>query len=285
MSRPVSSLQQPADQDARLARSIIISGRVQGVGFRPFVYRIAHQIGLRGSVRNGSGKVYIHAEGSQPDLNRFEQQLINDAPPLARPRLESSGPAQPVPADEFLILASESAQTVENHMPPDLFTCDDCVAELHQPGDYRYQYPFINCTQCGPRYTIITAMPYDRPNTSMAGFPLCDVCHKEYSSPLNRRFHAQPLACSNCGPQLDLCRQGTHIRDTAKALQATVSALKEGEIIAVKGVGGYHLMCDAANHLAVTRLRQRKRRPDKPLAVMFPSMAMTALTRSVKRYI
>ena len=155
-------------------------------------------------------------------------------------------------------------------MPPDLFTCDDCVAELTGPQERRFEYPFINCTQCGPRYTIITAMPYDRPNTSMAGFPLCDDCRAEYESPLDRRFHAQPLACPVCGPELEFIAVGADSSAVINPLLQTIDSLKAGNIVAIKGVGGYHLVCDAANDAAVQRLRERKHRPDKPLAVMFP---------------
>lgn len=253
-----------------VARRITVAGRVQGVGYRPFVYRTAHELGVTGWVLNGAGKVYIHAEGSAAGLDRLKTALIEAAPPLARPKLTAS---EKVPAEgiaDFAIRASEAAADPEIHIPPDLFTCDECVAELRRPAERRYRYPFINCTQCGPRYTIIRAMPYDRPNTSMKDFPLCDPCRHEYESPLDRRFHAQPLACPDCGPALEFRQDGECLADSAAALAATADALRAGEIIAVKGVGGYHLMCDAANDGAVKRLRQRKQRPHKPLAVMFP---------------
>jgi len=301
------------------ARSIIVTGRVQGVGYRPFVYVTASELGLTGSVLNGSGKVFIHAEGPPDRIRRLEEALIHAAPPLARPHLASSEQVELNEAASFEILASDSATEPEIHVPPDLFTCDDCVEELTGPAERRVGYPFINCTQCGPRYTIITAMPYDRPNTSMAGFQLCDDCRAEYESPLDRRFHAQPLACPVCGPQLEFVtnveEQGSaegsgdlggsagvgasgdvgvsgyvgagHARDCSQAknyrghgplpqplhthpLRKTILALEEGKIIAIKGVGGYHLVCDAANSKAVRRLRERKHRPHKPLAVMFP---------------
>ena len=190
------------------ARNIIITGRVQGVGYRPFVYVTAHELGLTGSVLNGSGKVFIHAEGSDDKIKLLEEALVQSAPPLARPQLASSKPAEFLGATTFEILASDSTSEPEIHVPPDLFTCDACVAELTGPQERRFEYPFINCTQCGPRYTIITAMPYDRPNTSMAGFPLCDDCRAEYESPLDRRFHAQPLACPVCGPELEFIAVG-----------------------------------------------------------------------------
>jgi len=186
----------------RQARDIVVTGRVQGVGYRPFVYVTARQLELTGTVLNGSGKVFIHVEGEEARLDQLERELIDAAPPLARPRLAASAVVEATGATVFEILASEAASESEIHVPPDLFTCDDCLAELTGPGERRQGYAFINCTQCGPRYTIITAMPYDRPNTSMAGFPLCDDCRAEYLSPADRRFHAQPLACPVCGPQL-----------------------------------------------------------------------------------
>ena len=256
------------------ARDIIVSGRVQGVGYRPFVYVTAHDLGIQGTVLNGSGRVFIHAEGSPGQLDRLEHALVHSAPPLARPQLVSSEPVEYGGLKDFLILASDSSGESEIHVPPDLYTCDDCIEELTTPHERRHGYPFINCTQCGPRYTIITAMPYDRPNTSMAGFPLCDDCKAEYESPHDRRFHAQPLACDKCGPRLEFKNEksekseDTHIPEPL--LQA-VEALHSGRIIALKGVGGYHLICDALNDGAVQRLRRRKHRPHKPLAVMFPA--------------
>ena len=247
------------------ARRIVVTGRVQGVGYRPFVFVTAHELGLTGSVLNGSGKVFVHAEGEAAAIDRLEHALVHSAPALARPVLASSERAALAHHERFRILASDSATEAEIHVPPDLYTCDDCVAELTGPAERRFGYPFINCTQCGPRYTIITAMPYDRPNTSMAEFPLCDDCRAEYESPLDRRFHAQPLACPVCGPQLEFVPQGR-----GEPLAQTIKALEKGLVVAIKGVGGYHLVCDATNDEAVTALRERKHRPDKPLAVMFP---------------
>ncbi|MEE4294366.1 MAG: carbamoyltransferase HypF, partial [Xanthomonadales bacterium] len=245
-----------------------LTGRVQGVGFRPFVYNKAVELGLAGSVYNGSGKVFIHAEGPGDALDRFAQKLLDAAPPLARPQLASCTEVEPRGLDAFTIETSDSGGEAEIHVPPDLFTCDDCLAELSDPGERRHGYAFINCTQCGPRYTIITAMPYDRPNTSMADFPLCADCAAEYGNPADRRFHAQPLACAVCGPKLEFVAAA----ETAAGspLGKAVAALEAGRIVAIKGVGGYHLACDARNEKAVAVLRKRKRRPDKPLAVMFP---------------
>jgi hydrogenase maturation protein HypF len=247
-----------------------VYGQVQGVGFRPFVYRLAHEYGLRGWVKNLGGAVEIVAWGDIAALDAFAQAVITHAPPLAQPTLEQHA-LPPLPSQElteFMILASAVTQQPHIHVPPDYFTCDDCVAELNDPHDRRYHYPFINCTQCGPRYTLMLRLPYDRPHTTMADFPLCPTCSHEYSNPIDRRFHAQPLACPVCGPQLDFYPLDTF--SPLSALEATVAALRQGNIVAVKGIGGYHLLCDAKNHATVLRLRTRKARPDKPLALMFP---------------
>lgn len=251
------------------ARRLALSGRVQGVGFRPFVWRMAQQCGVKGWVLNGAGRVVIHAEGQAGDLARFEAALIDDAPPLARPRFERIEEAAMQGARDFEIRASEAEESADVHLPPDLFCCADCVAELNDPRERRFRYPFTNCTQCGPRYTIIEALPYDRPNTSMSAFALCGTCRGEYEDPRDRRFHAQPLACAQCGPQISFHR-GESICSGEDALNAAIACLRGGGIVAVKGVGGYHLMCDAANDEAVRGLRARKHRPHKPLAVMFP---------------
>ena len=257
--------QKPTSDEA--ARRIVLSGQVQGVGFRPFVWRIAKEFGLTGWVKNGPGRVFIHVEGDR--IAEFERALLANAPPLAKPRLESSGDAEREDATDFRILASDAAEEADIHLPPDLFCCDDCVRELQTPDERRFRYPFTNCTQCGPRYTIIEALPYDRANTSMAGFTLCPHCREEYENPLDRRFHAQPLACPVCGPKLSFRRDGRVVAGEA-ALTAAIDLLRAGGIVAVKGVGGYHLTCDPADDAAVQRLRARKRRPHKPLAVMFP---------------
>ena len=253
------------------ARSIRLSGRVQGVGFRPFVYRLAHKHRIRGWVQNQLGEVEVLAEGRAPDLEAFLSALIDDAPPLSRPSLAGVEDVAPRAFEDFSILESAAASEARIHVPPDYFTCDDCVRELNDPGDRRYRYPFINCTQCGPRYTLIEAMPYDRPNTSMAGFPLCDECRREYEDPTDRRFHAEPVACPACGPRLIFRdRDGREVQDNEDALKLCLEALAAGAIVAVKGVGGYHLMCDAGNDETIRRLRKAKPRPHKPLAVMMP---------------
>jgi len=252
------------------ARRWVVEGRVQGVGFRPFVYRLAHEHGLAGWVQNDGGTVSIHAEGVATALDAFEHDLLARAPPLARPRILIAGAARPGDGGGFRILDSEATGNPRIHVPPDQFTCDDCLAEMRDPRARRYRYPFTNCTQCGPRYTLIRALPYDRPNTSMAGFPLCADCEREYRDPLDRRFHAQPLACPACGPHLAWHRGATRIEGDEAALAQCLQALRDGAIVAVRGVGGYHLMCDASREAAVAALRARKYRPAKPLAVMLP---------------
>jgi hydrogenase maturation protein HypF len=247
-----------------------IGGRVQGVGFRPFVYRLAHLFELTGWVRNTGGEVEIHAQGPAERLQGFGDALLMQAPPAARARLLEMHPTHGESAEEFRILASEAGAQPHIHVPPDLFTCDDCLAELHDPAARRYRYPFINCTQCGPRYTLIRALPYDRKNTTLDRFTLCRDCAAEYADPLDRRFHAQPLACAACGPALHWYEGGCAVSGNAPALAAALLALRDGRIIAVRGIGGYHLICDAGNENAVRRLRVRKGRPAKPLAVMVP---------------
>jgi hydrogenase maturation protein HypF len=254
-----------------VARLLSVKGRVQGVGFRPFVSRLAHELHLAGWVRNVAGRVEIFVQGDPQSIAVFEQALLERAPPLARPELPVVRPAQCRNLENFTILGSESGDVRQVHIPPDYFMCDDCLTELRDPGQRRYRYPFINCTQCGPRYTLIRRVPYDRPNTTMAGFPLCEACRREYEDPLDRRFHAQPLACPACGPSLRFRKPHcAEVTETEPALAACIEALRAGLILAVKGVGGYHLLCDATQQEAVVRLRQRKHRPHKPLAVMLP---------------
>ncbi|MDP3586143.1 MAG: carbamoyltransferase HypF [Thiobacillus sp.] len=250
------------------AQRISISGRVQGVGFRPFVYRLAHLHGITGWVRNVDGSVEIHAEGELTQLQRFSDALLAEAPPLSAPGPLAVATCEPEYAEAFSILESQSGSEADIHLPADGFVCADCLAELHDPANRRHRYPFINCTQCGPRYTLIIALPYDRPNTAMRDFPLCPDCQREYENPLDRRFHAEPIACPVCGPHLRFVADGVTHEGDEGALAATAAALRAGKIVAVKGVGGYHLMCDARNDQAVATLRARKPRPSKPLAIM-----------------
>ncbi len=260
------------------ARRWLMGGRVQGVGYRAFVFNLAQRSGLSGVVQNLTGEVLVEAQGEPAVLDAFAAALVSAAPPLARPRVVS---CQPIPlraSGGFAILASFASAQHDIRIPPDLFLCDDCRRELLDPQDARYRYPFINCTQCGPRYTLITAMPYDRPHTTMADFPLCPRCRAEYEDPHNRRFHAQPLACPVCGPQLSFIAAHQRTGGNA-ALAACVAALRHGETVAVKGIGGYHLMCAALDPAAIARLRAGKHRPHKPLALMFPWQGDDGLQR------
>ncbi|MCT8973477.1 carbamoyltransferase HypF [Microbaculum marinisediminis] len=259
------------------ARRIVVGGRVQGVGFRPFVYRTATALGLSGWVRNGAGRVLIHVEGPARALARFEAALNEEAPPFAEPHLERAEDTAAEGADRFTIVASETGDDADIHVPPDMFCCEACRVEIADPRERRHRYPFTNCTQCGPRYTIIEALPYDRPNTAMAGFVLCVACGGEYEDPRDRRFHAQPLGCPDCGPRLTFRRDGDASFTGGDALAAAVAHLRGGGIVATKGIGGYHLMCDAASDEAVKALRARKHRPHKPLAVMVPNVGADGL--------
>ena len=252
----------------RIAQHITLSGRVQGVGFRPFVYRLAQQHQITGWVRNINGAVEIQAEGEPAQLDHFSQALLNEAPPLSAPGPLTIVVTQTTHADCFAILDSQTGSAADIHLPADGFVCADCLTELNDPANRRYRYPFINCTQCGPRYTLITALPYDRHNTSMHGFALCPDCQREYDNPADRRFHAEPIACPVCGPHLQFVSGDATLHADETALSVTIAALRAGKIIAVKGVGGYHLMCAATHDTAVATLRARKSRPTKPLAVM-----------------
>ncbi|EBE1547349.1 carbamoyltransferase HypF [Salmonella enterica subsp. salamae] len=255
-----------------------IRGKVQGVGFRPFVWQLAQQLRLHGDVCNdGDGVVVRLLE----EPSQFIAALYQDCPPLAR--IDSVEHAsliwERIPTD-FAIRQSAGG-SMNTQIVPDAATCPACLAEMNTPGERRYRYPFINCTHCGPRFTIIRAMPYDRPFTVMAAFPLCPECDNEYRDPYDRRFHAQPVACPSCGPHLEWRSQHERAEQEA-ALQAAVAQLNAGGIIAVKGLGGFHLACDARNDAAVAKLRARKHRPAKPLAVMLPTaQTLPAAARSL----
>jgi hydrogenase maturation protein HypF len=236
-------------------RRLRVTGTVQGVGFRPFVYGLAQRHGIGGFVLNDGAGVVIEAEGEAATLDAFSSSLRTEAPPLARVQSVEVEALMPRGDTDFAIDASPAVRGTAA-IPADIATCDDCLRELFDPNDRRYRYPFINCTQCGPRFTIVVGVPYDRPLTTMAGFPLCAECRREYEDPADRRFHAEPIACPVCGPRLSV------------PLEDAVRALRDGAIVAVKGLGGYHLACDAANEDAVARVRARKLREDKPFAVM-----------------
>ena len=261
--------QQIIQQAEPQARRWLVGGRVQGVGFRPFVFRLAQRFSLTGHVQNTSGRVLIEAAGEENMLDAFGAALLAEAPPLAKPEVVRAEKILYRKRDRFEIIPSVATAKEQIHIPPDYFLCDDCKHEMLTPGSRRYRYPFINCTQCGPRYTLITRLPYDRPNTTMAAFELCPACRAEYENPGDRRFHAEPMGCPACGPQLCLSAPSGVIEGGA-ALATAVTALRQGEILAVKGIGGYHLMCDAYNEAAIARLRANKFRPHKPLALMFP---------------
>lgn len=253
-----------------------ISGKVQGVGFRPFVWQLAEQLNLCGEVTNDSAGVEIRL--LQPcDIELFLYILSHHAPPLSQIEAIEQQPFTWLHAPTAFSIRASRSGNMETQVVPDAATCLHCLQEMNDPRDRRYHYPFINCTHCGPRFTIIRTMPYDRPATSMATFVLCPDCAEEYHSAQDRRFHAQPVACEACGPQLfcGTAEDAVSFRGEA-ALQHTVAALGSGKIVAIKGIGGFHLACDATNPQAVARLRLRKRRPSKPLAVMLPDAGWLA---------
>ncbi len=248
-------------------RRIIIQGIVQGVGFRPFVYGQALHRNLVGFVLNDSAGVTIEVEGSPDALDGFQRALREKAPPLARIDSLIIEPVEPCYETAFIIAHSQAGSERHALISPDTATCDDCLRELFDPADRRYHYPFINCTNCGPRFTIVKDVPYDRDKTTMRVFPMCPACQAEYEDPLNRRFHAQPNACPTCGPQTHFITLSDHNPITTAAQH-----LAAGSILAIKGLGGYHLACDALNTEAVQRLRQRKHREAKPFALMVPDL-------------
>ena len=256
----------------RTRRHVEVRGIVQGVGFRPFVYRLAERRGLSGWVLNDSQGVKIQVEGTPEAVADFMHALEQEAPPLARIDQLSSFEIEPRPEGEFVIRESSAHTDHATLISPDVATCHDCLRELLDPDDRRHLYPFINCTNCGPRYTIIEDLPYDRPLTTMRKFEMCETCAAEYADPRDRRFHAQPVACWACGPRLELLDQQGAPIDADDAIARTVGLLREGKILAIKGLGGFHLAVDATNEDAVRELRQRKRREEKPFAVMSPDL-------------
>lgn len=265
---------------------IHITGIVQGVGFRPFVYGLATELGLKGWVKNTSAGVEIAIEGSDQSIHNFTTRLRDEVPPLAIIDDYIVEPCTTNGYAKFTIIKSEAIPQAFQPISPDVSICDDCLNELFNPEDRRYHYPFINCTNCGPRFTIIKDIPYDRPNTTMSEFDLCPECQAEYTDPLDRRFHAQPVACPNCGPDVWLefnpqytvpknhaiIDKGNSSPESLGALTKTQQLLIAGKIIAIKGLGGFHIACDATNPLAVEELRRRKLRVDKPFAVMMPNI-------------
>ncbi len=252
---------------------IHITGIVQGVGFRPFVYNLATRLELKGWVNNTSAGVDIHIEGNQESLNSFIEKLTGEKPPLAK--IDEIN-IKEVPSENFTTFDIQHSTAIEGAfqpISPDVSICPDCLREMLDPNDRRYHYPFINCTNCGPRFTIIKDIPYDRPKTTMVSFPMCPDCEREYKDPTDRRFHAQPVACPVCGPHVWLEMQNAEYRmQNGAAITETRRLLAKGKILAIKGLGGFHLACNATNAQAVTELRNRKLRVDKPFALMMPDI-------------
>ncbi|RUM60485.1 MAG: carbamoyltransferase HypF, partial [Persephonella sp.] len=246
---------------------IHLTGAVQGVGFRPFVYNLAKRYGLNGYVINDTYGVIIEIEGDEKDINQFLISLQTEKPPLAHIFSQEIEQLSLKGYKNFEIRKSESKGKKEVFILPDISTCEECFKELTDPNNRRYRYPFINCTNCGPRFTIIERLPYDRQNTTMKKFKMCPDCEREYNDPKDRRFHAQPNACPICGPYISLYTSDIRlVSEREQALQDTIKLLKEGKILAIKGVGGFHLVCDATNEKAIKTLRERKRRGEKPFA-------------------
>jgi hydrogenase maturation protein HypF len=269
-----------ADQDTRVApgtalarRRVVVRGLVQGVGFRPFVHSLADGLGLTGHVTNTGIGVVAEIEGPPGAVAAFCRRVAADAPPLAAVESVTHEDLPATGGHGFTILASVPDGPRRTFVPPDVATCADCLAELADPADRRFRHPFITCTNCGPRFTIVTALPYDRANTTMARFPMCADCAAEYRDPADRRFHAQPIACHACGPRLTLVRPGHEPATGADALARARRLLADGAVLAVKGIGGYHLACDATDPAVVAGLRRRKARGDKPFAVMARGLA------------
>jgi hydrogenase maturation protein HypF len=256
---------------------VIIHGAVQGVGFRPFIYRLSTELDLRGWVLNSSQGVFIEVEGERPVLEKFLLRIEREKPPRAIIHSLEYSFLDPVGYPDFVIRHSKEMGEKTVLILPDIATCPECRREVWDPDDRRYRYPFTNCTHCGPRFTIVRALPYDRPNTSMAHFPLCPDCRREYEDPLDRRFHAQPVACPVCGPQVALYSGDGHLESARhltgdEAIQYATQAVREGRILAMKGLGGFLLIVDARNEAAVRRLRERKHREEKPFALLYPSL-------------
>ncbi|MCG8511629.1 MAG: Sua5/YciO/YrdC/YwlC family protein, partial [Rhodospirillales bacterium] len=252
-------------------------GIVQGVGFRPFVLRLAASLRLAGYVRNETGGVWIEVEGPPEALDAFAERLQRDAPPLSRIASLACEPLAARGESAFRIEASEADASTDIYISPDAAVCDDCLRELFDSADRRYRYPFLNCTNCGPRLTIVRGAPYDRCRTTMASFEMCEACRAEYEDPHDRRFHAQPTACPACGPQLALLdAQGDQVASD-DPLRDCAAALREGRIAAIKGLGGFHLACDASNDEAVALLRERKHREEKSLAIMMCDAAIAEM--------
>lgn len=272
----VGTLNTVVESGSEVRRRALVNGIVQGVGFRPFVFRLAVSLGLDGFISNTSSGVLIEVQGAAGQLDLFFRTLSGEAPPLARIGSITSEDIPLCSVGGFSIDPSVDGSAVETLIPPDIAICDSCRRELFDPTDRRYRYPFINCTDCGPRFTIVERIPYDRPFTSMKGFSMCADCMKEYDDPLDRRFHAQPDACPVCGPEVALLDVSGERISRYDAIREAADFLRKGMIVAVKGVGGFHLAVDARNGDAVFRLRQRKQREEKPFAVMVSGMEVAS---------
>ncbi|GHV59919.1 carbamoyltransferase [Campylobacterota bacterium] len=256
-----------------IRRQITVFGTVQGVGFRPFIYRLAREIGLRGRVYNDKNGVQIEVEGAREKVEFFEQQIVMQKPQLSTITDIISAEIPLQNEIDFVITHSEQSEQIFTHIPPDTALCPSCAQELFDPNNRRYLHPFISCTNCGARFTIIDSLPYDRPYTSMRDFAMCETCKNEYENPSDRRFHAQPIACNSCGSAVTLMDNNRQvIAEKHRALELAAEALKRGQIVAVKALGGFQLCCDASNETAVKLLRERKQRPHKPLAVLFANI-------------
>jgi hydrogenase maturation protein HypF len=280
----MTTVRAPTMAGKRVRRRIRVTGVVQGVGFRPFVHRLATRLDLTGHVGNDTEGVVVEVEGDASSVAVFETRLATDAPPLARIFSIDGTPLETRHDEEFRIIESRATGAVGTFVSPDVAVCEDCVGELFDPADRRSRYPFINCTNCGPRFTITLRLPYDRPHTTMCHFALCDACRAEYEDPADRRFHAQPLACADCGPRLWFEGPAGVVNGTDAAVAATQRALAGGAIVAIKGLGGYHLACDATSSDAVDTLRRRKARQDKPLAVMVGALAAARSLAHIDRF-
>jgi hydrogenase maturation protein HypF len=266
-----------AEPSTSVRRRLVARGVVQGVGFRPFVHKLATGLGLAGFVGNDSDSVFVEVEGADDRVATFSERLLSDLPPLAVVESVETFNLAVTDAPGFVIVESRRGATASTLVPADVATCDECLAEVCDPNDRRYRYPFTNCTNCGPRFTIITGLPYDRPATTMAGFSMCPACDREYHDPANRRFHAQPNACPVCGPRLTLVSTsagvGSGVLTGDSALLEAQQMLAAGGIVAMKGIGGFHLACDARDPDTVGRLRSRKGRADKPFALLAADVA------------
>jgi hydrogenase maturation protein HypF len=253
-----------------LRKAVDVTGIVQGVGFRPFVYRLANACGLTGFVANSPAGVSLEVEGPSAGVEQFLDRLPKEIPPLAKISSLGVRDVEPQGSEGFRIVSSHLGEPPKALISPDVVVCEDCLREMGNPRDRRFRYPFINCTNCGPRFTIIRDIPYDRSRTSMAAFRMCAVCQAEYDDPANRRFHAQPNACWDCGPQVQLLSASGERMDVAEPIREAARLLQQGKIVAVKGLGGFHLACDAKAEAAVELLRERKHRVEKPFAIMVP---------------